>query len=283
MCQRIRVLKIIPLVSLRGMSVLGILNRNTPRNECDMSGDRISTKEHWKDYWASHSVQKVAKFPFESCLSDRLKDNQNEIKVLEIGGFPGSLSASMLGHIPNSRMTILDFCIVEDKVRHVEALYNMPDKAISTIEADMFEAAATPEYEFVCSFGLIEHFGDPAKVIERHLAFCKPGGSLLITYPNMRGINGLIQRRFDPANLAIHNLEIMNLELIRKVLEQIEGAEGSIQFFGRPAVWLEPSAPCSGLVKRMVRVFSGIISRLSFLGGIWWSPHFVIKMKRSCL
>lgn len=64
-------------------------------------------------------------------------------------------------------------------------------------------------FDVVISRGFIEHFKDPARVVDRHLELLKPGGLLIVTIPNLRGVNGALTRLFHPELIPMHNLEIM--------------------------------------------------------------------------
>lgn len=81
------------------------------------------------------------------------------------------------------------------------------------IEGDFFAPALHESYrhafDIVCSRGFIEHFSDPGDVIARHLNLLKPGGLLIVSIPNLRGLNRLLAWGFDRDVLAMHNLSIM--------------------------------------------------------------------------
>lgn len=82
------------------------------------------------------------------------------------------------------------------------------------IHADFFDAgfldAHREAFDFVSSFGFIEHFEAPASVVARHLDLLKPGGTLLVSIPNYRGaMYRAWTRRFRPHLLPLHNFEIM--------------------------------------------------------------------------
>jgi len=65
-------------------------------------------------------------------------------------------------------------------------------------------------FDVVVSRGFIEHFEDPAKVVLRHLDLLKPGGLLVVTIPNLRGLNQALTKLFHPELIPMHNLEIMS-------------------------------------------------------------------------
>ncbi len=64
-------------------------------------------------------------------------------------------------------------------------------------------------FDVVVSRGFVEHFEEPAAVVNRHLELLKPGGLLVVTIPNLRGVNHGLTRLFHPELLPMHNLDIM--------------------------------------------------------------------------
>lgn len=83
--------------------------------------------------------------------------------------------------------------------------------------------ATTVEYnsfDLAYSIGLIEHFADPAALVEIHCRCLRPGGRGLIIVPNYRAWYGKVQRRLDATNLAIHNLDIMTREAMIRLAPQ---------------------------------------------------------------
>jgi 2-polyprenyl-3-methyl-5-hydroxy-6-metoxy-1,4-benzoquinol methylase len=91
------------------------------------------------------------------------------------------------------------------------------------IEADFFDAAVQQQYQdrfdVVFSQGFIEHFDEPAAVIEKHLNVLKEGGVLIVTIPNIQHMNYLLTKVFNPAVLPLHNLKIMRLPVFRALFE----------------------------------------------------------------
>ncbi|MEZ4401523.1 MAG: class I SAM-dependent methyltransferase [Kofleriaceae bacterium] len=67
-------------------------------------------------------------------------------------------------------------------------------------------------FDVVISRGFIEHFRDVRSVIARHVALVRPGGLLVVSIPNLSGINRRLCEFFHPAILDAHNLDIMNLD-----------------------------------------------------------------------
>ena len=69
----------------------------------------------------------------------------------------------------------------------------------------------------VSSFGLIEHFSDPVEAVAAHIDLLKPGGTLVISIPNLRGFTGLLKPLMAPRLTDGHNVEIMRLPVFRKL------------------------------------------------------------------
>jgi SAM-dependent methyltransferase len=87
------------------------------------------------------------------------------------------------------------------------------------LHADFFTVEPRPA-DLVLSLGFIEHFDNPDEAFERHLAFLRPRGTLVIGVPNFRGVLGAVQRWTDPGHLALHNLAAMRPDLYRRLAGQ---------------------------------------------------------------
>ena len=65
--------------------------------------------------------------------------------------------------------------------------------SVNIVCGDIFQCPLTSEkFDIVFSVGLIEHFNDPCKVIEKHVDLLKPGGLLICVVPNVFGLQGKI-------------------------------------------------------------------------------------------
>jgi SAM-dependent methyltransferase len=140
-------------------------------------------------------------------------------RVLEIGSGEGHLLIHFhrrFGHIPYG---------VEYTPSGAAAnRWTFAENGIDTrnvIEGDALSPSFAERYaesfDVVMSRGFIEHFTDPSAVIEAHLRLLKPGGTLFVTVPNLRGLNWLQVRMFAPAQLPLHNLSIMKVERFRRL------------------------------------------------------------------
>ena len=76
------------------------------------------------------------------------------------------------------------------------------------IEGDVFDATLLPagSFDVVYSGGFVEHFTDAARVMHRLADLVSPGGVVITTVPNFRGLNGFLQRIVDRECLDRHVL-----------------------------------------------------------------------------
>lgn len=130
------------------------------------------------------------------------------MSVLEIGCAPGKTLAWLAKRL-EAQVAGVDYS--ERGLAFARALFRALGIDGDLRCEDVFATTFPPgSFDVVFSVGVIEHFDDPREIVRRHVTLTKPGGIAVIAIPNYGGIYGRLQRRFDPANLAIHNLEIMS-------------------------------------------------------------------------
>jgi len=163
----------------------------------------------------------------------------------------------------NLNPTLLDFYFDEKIFRELIELNGVHREDIRCVKDDIFLNIPTKRYDLVCSFGLIEHFLDIKEILNAHLKYMKPDAMLLIALPNFRGVNGLLQKFFDPAVLAIHNLEIMNPVLLKNALTDLGFIEIEVIYYPSTQVWLENLDQRGIFLNILLRV----VNRLMTLSG----------------
>ncbi len=72
-----------------------------------------------------------------------------------------------------------------------------------------FQTTHANHFDIVVSRGFIEHFTDPEAVIDHHLNVLRPGGHLVVTIPNLCGVNYALARFFHREVVPMHNVTIM--------------------------------------------------------------------------
>lgn len=172
----------------------------------------------WDSYWEHIRLPSVIdkEFSFDRCLSKALgyeieKGNLYG-RVLEIGAAPGK-------YLTFFHENKFDISGLEYSEVGIEALkLNFAKLGISEyelIEGDLFKTKATEKFDIVMSFGFIEHFDDVDAVIQHHLAWLKPGGTLILGVPVFKNLHGWLQKLLDKRVIDLHNIDIMNLEFFR--------------------------------------------------------------------
>jgi SAM-dependent methyltransferase len=132
-------------------------------------------------------------------------------KVLEIGSAPGE-KLIYIHDLYDYEPYGVEY--IESGVEANRSLFvshNLNEENV--IHSDFFDVKFQEEYsgkfDIVMSHGFIEHFTDTTDVIEGHYKLLKPGGLLLVTVPNFRGINYLLLSFFAPKAIKAHNISIM--------------------------------------------------------------------------
>ena len=190
--------------------------------------DSLTTAEFWDPLWAaddgrsgprlrSRLAHGVSWRRLLEALLDAPKTD-GSLDVLELGCAPGAMLMQLYALRSQHRYRGLDISatgldIARSRLREVG------------IAADLYEGdirdADLPGADLVVSFGLAEHFADPADAMRYHRRFVKPGGMVAVTVPNYANpVVVRMLRRFNQETLATHNLAIMSVEAIRDALDR---------------------------------------------------------------
>ena len=148
--------------------------------------ETLTDRNYWKEYWKNYEYGKIpSEVPFKKFLPKLHEINS----FIEIGGFPG-VYAAYFYKLGCPDVSLLDFYIDKNIVNKFEKINNIPENTINCIESDFFHFETGKRYDFVFSYGFIEHFENTKDVIARHCALMNPKekGRLLILLPNFRGL-----------------------------------------------------------------------------------------------
>lgn len=66
------------------------------------------------------------------------------------------------------------------------------------------EKSLLSSFDYVCSFGVAEHFQDTTSTLKSFSEFLKPGGILITSIPNMKGITGFLHKWLNKPVYDIH-------------------------------------------------------------------------------
>jgi SAM-dependent methyltransferase len=179
--------------------------------------------------------------------------------VLEIGCVPGRYLACLgeLGYELNG----ID--VVDEGVYHTRRWLDQKGYRVRDIKCIPFERFV-PErhFDLVCSFGFIEHYEEFISVISRHMDWVMPGGSILITTPNFRGIlQNTLHHWLDIENLKRHNIKSMQPEVWSDCIKERGFEVLFAGYFGYFTFWVEENDIRSSFKRSIV---SGIKNTLPF-------------------
>ncbi|HYK75918.1 MAG TPA: class I SAM-dependent methyltransferase [Daejeonella sp.] len=246
--------------------------------------NQLTDRFFWTSYWESKpdlAITIPANYLFHQQLEQIVK--QNGIKTaIELGGFPGYYAIFLKKHL-GVDSTLLDYFIHPGILQKVLAKNQLTEQDIQVIEADLFKYEPQKQYDLVLSCGLIEHFRDTRDVISRHLAYLKPGGTLFITLPNFKSVNGWVQKTFDSGNYHKHHIDCMDLKLLNGILQELNLKVVKSGYWGRFSVWLENKNEKSILIKAFVKTIwymGKIATKIIPVESKWLSPYIVLEAKK---
>lgn len=165
-------------------------------------------KRYWEEYWKKEN-RTDTNFLFADILKQCNIDIQN---YFEFGCAPGSIMCYMNEqyHAKVNGLDLIDKEIIEQFLeQHQIDEYQIYEGDIETFELQQ-------KYDFVGSYGFIEHFEHPNDIIEKHKSLVDINGYLCITVPNMRYFNYFFNYIFSKDLLETHNLSIMDLKTLKE-------------------------------------------------------------------
>lgn len=230
-----------------------------------------TTKSYWDAAWQEEIRYRLPRNVTSSArnlqrlLRQRIKPG---MRVLEIGFAPGKMLA-WVAKILQAKVAGIDYS--DRGFSMARRLFDVLHIDADLRHEDVFAATFDPgSFDVVYSNGVIEHFDDPTEMVRRHVVLLKPGGFALIAIPNYGGIYGRLQGFFDPGNLKIHNLDIMNPEALDRLAPLDLVSQVRTYPTGRISPWL------INFDKRWPRLLALALSHMVNLAGLMqpldWSP-----------
>ncbi|WP_341226537.1 class I SAM-dependent methyltransferase [uncultured Arcticibacterium sp.] len=240
----------------------------------------LTSREFWLNYWESKK-NLVFPVPQNLILSDFLREicNKRNIKnSLELGGFPGHYSVYLQKYL-DVDATLLDYVIHPKIFTELLAANQLNEKGVHIIEADLFNIKNKEKYDLVFSNGLIEHFENTQEIVNIHASFLKEKGTLFISIPNFKGLNGWMQKKFDKDNFEKHYIACMDLDVLKKATEEAGLKNVKTFYNGKFMIWLENLSTKSTCFKFLFKTVWFIFKAIFTIIPIetkWFSPYIVI-------
>jgi SAM-dependent methyltransferase len=151
------------------------------------------------------------RYLFWNVLLKKYLPDARGAKFLEVGSAPGTISLQFhneTGCVPYG-VEYSEPGVAANRQLFVRNGLDPANVIHADFLADQLHTQYKESFDIVFSGGFIEHFTDAREVVNRHVNLLRKGGHLIITIPNLRGVNYLLLRLFYKELLDIHNLDIM--------------------------------------------------------------------------
>jgi SAM-dependent methyltransferase len=241
----------------------------------------LTDRAFWVNYWERKSGLSVV-IPSNYLFHDQLEaiiKKQHVKTAIELGGFPGYYAVFLKKYFKLD-VTLLDYFVHEPITNELLQINSLESKDIHIIETDLFKYVPEQEYDLVLSCGLIEHFQDTADIIRRHIAFVKPGGTLFITLPNFKALNGWFQKNFDLENYEKHNIDSMDPDLLSRICLDAGMKVVQSRYFGNFSIWLEEEDKKPAgvrLLKKSVWLAGKLFTKVIPFNSKQLSPYIILE------
>lgn len=244
----------------------------------------LTDRDFWVKYWESKTDLEVSipsDYLFHKHL-ERIIAERGVKTAIELGGFPGYYTVFLRKYF-SLDVTLLDYFIHKPVTNALLKTNGLKEGDIEIIETDLFNYTPERQYDLVLSCGLIEHFNDTADIIKRHVIFVKPGGTLFITLPNFKSLNGWFQKSFDNENYDKHNINSMDPALLAAICKS-EGLEViQSKYFGHFSVWLENEKEKSAglrMFKKTIWLAGKIFTKIIPFDSKALSPYIILEARK---
>jgi len=140
----------------------------------------------------------------DKLIMDKIIEFYNDGAILEVGAGNSDWMIRVINEFKPFHCTGLDYS--EDGCRLLKDKSKVNNVEIDVIHADMFSPPdeMLKQFNFVMSFGVVEHFKDLTEVLGIISQFLKFNGVMFTLIPNMSGINGALARLWNKKIYDIH-------------------------------------------------------------------------------
>lgn len=238
----------------------------------------IVEQAYWDESYAQHAFVRVsAADPTRQYIHRRIPRATPGQTAFEIGCFPGRYLREIgaLGYEVHG-------CDTTPRVeRELGAWLAAEQLRVGTITRGDVRTMAPERHDVVASFGFVEHFPDYLDLFRRHFDFVKPGGLVLVTFPNLAGaVQQVLHRALDRENLDRHVLEAMRVDIYRREAECL-GTVLYAGYYGAFEFWTDDRRKRNGVVRRLA------VQGIHHTRWLWpllpdssrWSPYGAILVR----
>lgn len=246
--------------------------------------NQLTDRAFWVNYWESKTDLAV-NIPSDYLFHEQLKSLIEKNKVhsaIELGGFPGYYAVFLRKYFKLD-VSLLDYFVHPPITKTLLESNGLKEEDIHIIETDLFKYIPEKQYDLVLSCGLIEHFHDTADIINRHIAFVKPGGTLFITLPNFKALNGWFQKHYDRENYDKHNIACMDPVFLEGICKQAGLEVVQSRYFGNFSLWLEneKEKPLAvRALKKAIWLAGKVFTKIIPFNSKQLSPYIIIEARK---
>jgi len=171
------------------------------------SNDDLAGKSYWDKNWSMQSITLLD--VKDTRLSNEINHRFHQLfcglldpardtgkRLLEVG-CARSIWLPYFAMQHGLKVSGLDYS--EEGCRQAEAVLAAAGAQGQIVCADMFDPPSdlVGAFDFLLTFGVVEHFTDTSAAIAALANFLKPGGTIITVIPNMNGTTGALQKLFD--------------------------------------------------------------------------------------
>ncbi len=191
--------------------------------ENNKSKETLSTHSYWNESYvnAKHlpivqSMNSIGMTSLDQIFKKHLPRGDS-FRFIELGCSPGGW---MHYFAKNFLYRVSGIDYTKDGVTVARKNLKILNIDAVVIEDDVFSYNPTEKFDIVFSAGLIEHFsgGKLQELVDKHIELCKNGGYVVLTIPNLSGINKILQKIASEDVFEIHNTDIMNLQFFKNIV-----------------------------------------------------------------
>jgi len=256
--------------------------------------DTLTDAQFWDNWWTDAPLPTVARRVYRNDYLNVILDTLDRhvppgSRVLEIGGAPGTFLA-YLAQNKGCRVTSMDISPQGNAAtRRNFQLLGLPG---TVLEADALAPPTLPAemgFDVVTSWGFAEHFTDSAAVLRAHASRTKPGGLILMGFPNFLGINKIPLSLWAPTLLRHHHLPAMRSAVWQQAAHQqglevrAMGYRGGLSprlwyVFDNPQRWY--NAPWRLALRAGIGLWVRLPGSLNFWRGHKWSGYWIAVLQK---
>jgi cyclopropane fatty-acyl-phospholipid synthase-like methyltransferase len=238
---------------------------------------KLTNKHYWDDNWDKlpYNHKKIL---FKDIFENFLTRSKNK-KCIEIGCVPGRFLIYLHKQF-NYSISGIDF----SDIQRVKQLFKKNNiKKYKLYKKDFCSFRTKEKFDLVCSFGFIEHFKNYKNIFKKHISLVKKNGLVIIELPNFNSIQYFLHKFLDKPNLKRHNIEIMDLNVLKKLCNKNKLQILHLNYYKTADFWIDKTDKHNFLTKFLAILISITFKSISLLVNIpnkFFSPYIILIAKK---